>query len=44
VGHARDWLMAEYARLQLTPEQIKARMQEAKDFLHSHPNHIKKKK
>jgi hypothetical protein len=30
--NARDWLMAEYARLKLTPEQIAAREQEVRDF------------
>jgi hypothetical protein len=42
--NARDWLMAEFARMKLTPEQIKTRLHDAKDFLQSHPNHIKTKK
>ena len=42
--NAREWLKAEHERMGLTPEQIKAAMQEARDFLDSHPNHIKTKK
>jgi hypothetical protein len=44
--NARDWLMAEFARRGLTPEQIKAEMQEAQDFINRHPelDQIKTKK
>jgi hypothetical protein len=35
--NAREWLMAEFARMKLTPEEIKARMQRAKDII-SHQN------
>jgi hypothetical protein len=44
--NARDWLMAELARMKLTPEQIEAEMQEARDFINRHPelDQIKTKK
>jgi hypothetical protein len=44
--NARDWLMAEFARMKLTPEQIEAEMQEARDFINRHPelDQIKTKK
>jgi hypothetical protein len=39
-----DWMKAEYERLKLTPEQIAARKQKARDFLDRHPNRIKTNK
>jgi hypothetical protein len=42
--NVHDWMKTEYEWLKLTPEQIKAQMQETQDFLHSHLNHIKTKK
>jgi hypothetical protein len=35
--NAREWLKAEFARRKLTREQIKARTEEAKDFINRHP-------
>ena len=35
--NARDRLMAEFARMKLTPEQIEAEMQEARDFINRRP-------
>ena len=44
--NARDWLMAKYARMKLTPEQIKVGLQETQDFINRHPelDQIKTKK
>jgi hypothetical protein len=44
--NVHDLVKAEYQRLKLTPEQVEAEMQEAKDFINRHPelDHIKTKK